>query len=710
MKIDECTHTNSEITQLQVVGEQLIAFSTKDHGLKFFSLLELEVTLNLASEHLNSQTSAIAFSTDSKHVALANANVIDVIHVSSAQLVNTISLSDEVEVLTFDLSNIYIIIGTKNGYVLQYRYNKPFLLSRLHSFTSSGEIYKTKIKQSLVSAFAFHKDTLACSGNKGSIVIIDLHSLSNKELLVHDKVRANALCFVDKDTIISGSIDGVIHILSLQDKNFHKQISVPFTKIKQIILMPNPNYILVSGQSDTVAMIDIKRYKIAQSKYITFEDEVQKIALLDNETMLVALKNMKILKIDLPSIQKLKSLILHNSLDEAFKLIENEPMLLGSNEHKELEKKFDNIYIEAAQALINQDEKFALQITDMFKDISSLKEKIKLLFKAIKHYPRFQIHYSEQKLSLAYAMAYKFPTLQYTWQFKKMEETWRDAFKSAQKQILRGSKNDAKQYLDTYATVISKKAFIQLILKHNNEFIEFLKAIGTKNFTVVDKLASKHSVLTEIPAYIIFNKKINSDLLQAKNNLEIGDVKSAYPYLDKIKDVPRIKKEFITLTHKYEKILEIQEHYERNDFNSCYEMIDKNNYITSITLSVLLEKHWSKIIRKCEEHAFDGNITGIKNTLGELMELKTRRDKIGNLLRLSFHVKIKMLLEKKALSQAETIIYSYIDLFGLDQEIKVIMKMFEISSSSKLAITYTQNHKPKRDAWINSELIMGKLP
>lgn len=710
MKINECVNTRSEITELKVLGDKLIAYSTKLHGLKFYSLEESKTTLNLSSEFLNSQTAAIAFSKDSKHVALANAQVIDILHIPSNQLIKKISTDEDLEILAFDLSSMYIIAGTKSGRVLQYRYNEISLLSRLCSFPANQEIDRSKIKQNFVSAFAFHKNKIACSGYGGSIVIIDLHSLSHKEILTHDKVRTDALCFADKEIIISGNIDGIIHVRSLQDKNFHKQISVPFSRIKKILLMPNPEYIMVSGDSNSVAIVDIKRYKIARSKYIEFEDKIQHIALLDDETMVVALKNMKILAVELPSIEKLKSLILHNSLDEAFKLIENEPMLMGSNEHKELKKKFDKVYLDALDALINHKKNFALQITGMFKEIPLLKEKIKLLFEAFDYYPRFQVLCAEQKLSLAYAMAYKYPALQHTWQYKRMEEAWKSAFINAQKQVLLGNKENAKMYLNAYVTVLSKKELIQLILKNNSEFIQFLKAIANKDFATVDKLASQYSIFTEIPTYIALNEEMDTHLQQAKKYVEKGVIKSASIYLDKIKDMPKMKDEFIKLNKKCKTILKLNEFYEQNNFNSCYEMIDTNRYLSSIKLAVLLEKHWYKVIHTCEEYALQGNIREIKNTLGELMKLRTRRDKIGNLLRLSFHAKIKILMAKKAFKQAETVIYSYIDIFGLDQEVGAIMKTFEIKSSSKLAITHTENYRPKRDAWINSEIIMGKLP
>ncbi|MCD4668239.1 MAG: hypothetical protein K8R44_06600 [Sulfurimonas sp.] len=121
----------------------------------------------------------------------------------------------------------------------------------------------------------------------------------------------------------------------------------------------------------------------------------------------------------------------------------------------------------------------------------------------------------------------------------------------------------------------------------------------------------------------------------------------------------------------------------------------------------MLQKQWSKIISKCEVFALKGNIKDIKTTLGEFINLSSRRDKIGDLFRVSFHSKIKGLLAQKKYKKAEAIIYSYIDIFGLDNEIISIMKMYENFSKTRLAITQNQNNRIDRDNWINSEIIMG---
>jgi hypothetical protein len=91
--------------------------------------------------------------------------------------------------------------------------------------------------------------------------------------------------------------------------------------------------------------------------------------------------------------------------------------------------------------------------------------------------------------------------------------------------------------------------------------------------------------------------------------------------------------------------------------------------------------------------------------LGELINLKTRRDKIGDLFRLGFHIKIKIFIHKKTYKKAESILYSYLDIFGIDKETNNIMRMYEKLSKTKLALS--QESRITRNRWIESEFIMG---
>ncbi len=698
--IYECFQARSKITELKTLNGKSVVLSTEHHGMKQFSASECEIELNMTHKHLNYETSVIAFSSNAQLLALGQNKNIYIIHMPTRKLIATIHLHDEsISAISFDISSTYLIVGTLSSRILQYKYNSGSILSRLYSFE------KTANKENPVTAFDFYQNSLACGNKDGAIAIINLHNRANNVLLTHKRARVNALCFIDTNTLISGHSDGSVHKDTLNDDSVSTQITTPFHTISQIIAIPDTHYSILSVETNFLALLDTKLLKIADSKYMEFEDTIHKITLVNDAILFVALQNNKIFKVELPSAKKLNSLILHNSIEEAFAFAKKNPMIQTSDTYKKLEEHYEKTYMDAVQALINQNKNLAIQLLFLFKNIPSKKENISLLFKSFENYHRFKGVYFEKKYALAYAISSKFPALEHTHEFRQMEKIWKEAFVNAQRHILLKKPDDAKALLNEYITVISKRPIIKLILNNNSAFMEFLKAIEEKEFAKVAGLAKENDSFHKIPSYKALENSTESKLQEIESFIKKGDIQTAKISLQELTEMPYIEKKLEQLHQGCFYALVLQQAYDNDDFKSCYEILDSHPFLYSSELGIMLEKYWIKLMKKCEDYALRGDIKNIKICLGELIDISSRKEKIGDLLRVSFHVKIKMLLSKKSFKNAENIIYSYIDIFGVDTEVHTIMKSFEKISLHKLAITQNQTQRPPRDHWIYSKII-----
>lgn len=705
-RLQECLRTRSEITAITVLNDTSIAFSTRLHGVKVFSSADCSVSKNLSIEHLGHKTTATALSNEHKLLAFANSKVIYVVNLENKTPIQTIRTDDgDIEILSFVEDSPYLIAGTKDGRVSQYRYDGKSQLSRLCSFPYKREDAK-KIRNNYVSALAFHGQYMACSGYGGTITLMKMSSLADKKIIESSKGRINALCFLDNETLLSGSSSGVVQIHSLKETTQSKSINTAFTNIKNIIKMPNPNYVMLSAESNKLIIIDLQQAKVVSNSYLVFEENINHILLDSTETLFITLENNILYKFELPNAEEIKSHILHNTLDEAFILVENDPMLQGTREHKRLEVMYENLYTQAIEALIHSQTKEAQRLTEMFKDVASKREEIRSIFKDFKHYTRFKTLVVEKKYALAYIMSEKFPSLKRTQQFKKMETSFKDAFGFAQKQILIGREDVAKEVLSPYSAVLAKKPIINLLLKQNKDFIDFLKAIQTKNYILIEKLIDKHELFVQIPTYTALRLSEQNALDEIAKLINAAQIKEAIEAIKLLQGTPGIKEELKELYRVAKLVKSLENSYEMGDFIQCYEIIDTHYVLNDLQLSNLLEKHWSKVMDECEEFAFKGDIKSIKDRLGELIGVKTRLAKVGDLLRVSFHSKIKGLLAKRSFLNAENIIYSYIDIFGIDSEISSLMKIHEKLTGKKLAITLHQERLVPRDNWTRSPLIM----
>ena len=275
-----CYRTRSDITAFSLLESGAFAFSTKVHGAKIFSASECSSIKNLSIEQLNYRTTAVAFSKSSELLALANGTTIHIINTQNKLLIQTIrTYEGTIEKIEFIPQSKYLVTGTANGRVMQYRYDGRSGLSRLCSFGQKSSKREEK-KRNFISAFAFYNGILAVSGYGGIITILRMNTYTKRYTIEGTKARINALCFLDDSQIISGNNDGDITIHSLRKYIPAKTITTPFRDINSIVLMPNKNFIMVSGASRKLLLIDIQKAKIVATNYLTFEHNISHLHLL----------------------------------------------------------------------------------------------------------------------------------------------------------------------------------------------------------------------------------------------------------------------------------------------------------------------------------------------------------------------------------------------------------------------------------------------
>ena len=645
----------------------------------------------------------LSFSLNKKLLCYYSTFTIYVVNISDNTIINKIPTHEEITIISFDLTSAYIIAGNQNGRVLQYKYNSNLLLSRLCSFSPKNQ--EISIKYNSVSTLAFYKKKIACGGHRGEIIVMDLYSQSNKKMFTCGNSKVSTLSFLDTDTLIVGSEDGFVHLLYL-NKNYSKQINTPFTTIKQLLHVEKTNYIMVHANTTDIALIDIEKCRLSSSDYMSFKINIESIEIISHELLEVCLKDNTYQHVKVSNVDKLKSLIIHNSIYEAYEHINKEPMLIYTKEYKELESKFDDTYLYAIEALVKEDKNLLLQTIDSFISIPSKKGTIRLLIKAYDNYERFKILFVEKNYHIAYAMSLKFPALQKTPEYFKMEEEWKEVLKNAQKQLLLSNRDSAKEMLNKYITINSKREIIKLVLKDNELFIEFLKANEQKNLTRAYEISSINTVFTKLPTYQSLNDEVQRIIQQIRHEIKKGYIDSAKEYLHMLDGIKHLEVELIKLENECKNTLLLQDAYVKKEFKLCYETLDLNPYLKSTDLGLLLENNYSDLMYECEEYALAGNVKDIKITLGELLGLQSRKSKIGDLLRVGFQAKINSLLYEKNFKSAENIIYSYIDIFGMDNELAYVIKIYEQNAPHKLAVSQNQSKRLKRDSWKNSKVIM----
>lgn len=706
VQIKECQKVRSEITAIKVLHNSTVALSTKSHGIQIFEIKKCQKLQTLTIIQINHKTTAVDFHPTENICAIANEKVIYIVSLTNRTVLQTIvTHNGTINILRFMPNGPYLVSGTSEGRVMLYRYDGQSEISRLVSFAHNKAKKETANKY--VSAFAFSKNYMACSGYGGCVSLIHLNSHQQIRKYCTSKVRVDSLCFIDEDRLLFGNTEGTLFSQSLQNRENSFSINMPFTNIENILAFPASDFVLVSGKSNNISLVNIKTRKLISSKYLVFGDEVQTMAFTDEQNLIVTLQNKQIYHIKFSSLHDLRECILNKNIPQAFEIIDSDPRFQGTKEHGKVESLYEKLYAKAFAHLVSSNKEEIKQLIETIKNIDSKAGDVALLFKAYENYPKLQSFILEKKYALAYTLCERFPPLKYSSYYVKMEENFKQAYTFAQKQILIGRQDIAKEALAPYTTVLSKRALINLLLRQNKEFLDFLKALQNKDCNIIHSLVSKHEVFKDIPGYTALQKSQKALLQDVDSAIDNGQIKKAIEQINSLQGITCNQKELEEIFDKALSAQKLLANYEINDFKKCYELIDKDERLHKLQIVKLLEKHWQKLMTQCEEYALEGNIQSIKEALKELISIPSRAQRTGDLLRLSFYTQIKQLISKNKFKSAENIIYSYIDIFGIDKELKVIMKNYEKYSSNKLAITHEQEKKRTRDDWLGFASFMN---
>ena len=650
------------------------------------------------------QNRLTAFSLEKKLLAIANGSTIYLYSTKTKKQLAAIKSHDgDITQLFFVPNSQHILTATTHGRVIIYNYKDARYNVRLYSWVKR---YKTQLP-TRISAFAFKKHLLALGTSDGKVTLINLNSYAVIDKFSFTNAAISTLCFSDKYELIVIDAHGEIFVHDLQGVQKLKSISTHLSKTRQLLHISKSDFLLINSNKDSLTLFDIKSCKIVRNNYLTFHKEISYIELTKERNLLVVLQNREIIHITLQNRKNLDSLRLHNMVIEAYALVEKNPQLLDSKEYKELEKIYKIKYLNAVKALQNSDEKRAQQLLETCTTIKSKQEEIKLLFIAYKHYERFQSLAMQKMYAPAYALSTKYPPLQYSKEYKVMEKAYKKAYTNAQKQMLLFNDKKAKELLSPYLSVVSKKESINLILKYNQDFLSFLEAIKQNNYTQIKRLLTKHPLFTKIPPYADFLDKLYSTLEKINTLLNAADIEEAQRLMESLKHITLVEEELAIFETKMSIIKELLERYAKNQFKECYELLDTHpELFLELKLANMLEKHWNKLMHKCEKYALYGHMKGVKKTLKELMTTKSRTKRVGGILRVAFIVEIENHIVQQQFQSAENFIYSYIDIFGFDTDLQRVMHEYEKKSSEQLAIIADRQTRVARDAWLQNKLVV----
>ena len=570
-------------------------------------------------------------------------------------------------------------------------------------------------KTSLICVSKDAKFIAFCNKNIINIISVETNSIINT-IDVYDMVTS--ICFDDTHTyIFVGTSIGEVHQykynINLKLSFLHKFFK---SKYNFTNIMVSSQTKLVSGDEyGTILIVDIYTYRL-QELHLNTKIKATAISLIDDENILIGDD-----KGYLSFFSSEKNKIIKNLMTPFTRISQ----IITTPNKKYVLLNNDNYYITLVNLEIRKISILKYLIFE-YKIINIAISDDGLLYVALENNDILNINiYNTKKLSdlvennhinEAYKLVKANPLLEDTVEYEFLEQRYKLAYKEATLGLIYKDKTAIIKLKSIYRNISSKQEDIENLDKAFKEYKHLKDLFSEKKYAICYALIDKFPALKATLEYKKLEERYKSSLLAAQHQMSVNKqdlariilqdyitIRSKRPILKPLlennseylahQEINKIKAKLDTNTLTFHRA------YNHNEFRRCYEILDENPSLNDLELAKLLSKHYKKIIFKCDEFALNGDIQNVQKELGTLLKISTRKKKTGTLLRVSFQAKIKKLIEEVSFREAENMIYSYMDIFGIDSDLTILMKRFEKVSSITLAISEQHQIKKDENAW-----------
>lgn len=715
MRANTRINFNEKIIYLKILQDKKIA--TVDVTNKFcitdLANTDREYEHRFKKAYTHVQKHSISFSVDGKYLAYSEIEqpVVRVINIKTNKLHHSFAThNNKIETLCFDPTSSYLIAGSTSGRVFLWNLFSTGHISRLSSFPEyTPNLFVAPITNYVSTAcFSPSGNLVATTGYGGSIVITDIHTEVSPKRITPKHIRINALSFVGEDYLCAGNIEGGVDFIDLETSQIIKHFQTGFSSISSLCVSSCLKYLFVSANANHIALLSLQDKQILDTTYINLNSKTTNIEIDSHNNLYVSCEDGSVYIYDLFPQQMLELRIKTSSFPKAHNLLVQYPLLKESKLVQDLENLWTDAYDKAISYVEEKEYDEVKTSLKKFASIASKQKQIQEFTDLINHYERFKIAVKHENFALAYSMADNINLLKETTPYKQMEDIWNSAFLKAQAFIIREKTHHLFKVLEPFNKVNAKLCFIQVLVRQPELFLEFIRLINIKKYENIFKIAHQYSCLKEIDAYQKIIKESKTIYSKTVKEIYARTYSQAQEHLDELAHIPHLKSKFEKASSLFSLAQRLEKIYLQKNLINAYTLIDKNEILKKSSLSKKLEKEWTLKIKYCEKNALLGHTKEIKTILKDLINIKTRSQKIGMLFRSSYLTQIKFLILDKNISSLNAAFSNYIKIFSYDTELDNLIIKLKKDNIITIKLNQAQQVRKPRSLWLN--ITKGIIP
>ncbi len=675
MKVRKKVAIGKPVIRLKIIDDKKLVAIDSHTTIRFFEKNEMKLLtgfkVNISHKYYKNQV--VDFSSNGVFFATISQDAKEsrLYSVKTKKMIARIrSHQGEVSCLSFDPFSRYMFSGGEDG--------KTFAVD-----TQSGKILFTLPHHAdTINDITFTKSGswMATSSYDRKVQLFNLTTMKSKEKFRgHAKAVMKALFYghakvvsMDKDS--EGLIWNIATYKILSRFGIHDEVL-------QMVLSKDEKFLFLGTKLGYIVVFDMESEEIISDRLIKVSSSITALC-YDGEKdhLIVGSEDGYISQYYIyDGIMEMKRFLVEKKLAALEELVQKNPLLLYTDIYEKALAFWDASLKKARIAFENGDKEKALEILQPFREIPSKNAMIQRLVRDYEDFDKFALLVKSGKYPLAYSMAAQHPGYKESMLYKAMEKKWSDAVSKASKLALspRGIE-EAKEVLKPFRGISEKSKIIQEIVTQGEISKRFRELVSQKEFQMASELAKRHSFLQELPEYKKMMQYAESLYAKAHELINSGEGLQVLKILRLLSEFPDYKEKISGLLESIERKQHFIEAAKKHHLATAYKMLAEDDSLAETDIGKELMQVWETHMQKAKKFALQGDCSGVEETLHKFFKVETKFSAIATIFAWCYINQLeKAIREKLPCERIAKGIKNYIALFGFDDQIELIFKVFQ---------------------------------
>jgi len=690
MTLKEKIELNRGIVAMDISDNNSLLTVDEAGNFREYSLEDYKLINSLKTNlHNSTWNRRIAFSKNGEYLiyGIPESNYINVFSTLTKQTLYTIEDGfHQGEIIS-------AVTGSENKYFISTSRDGRAFLWNIQTGNSVFTFPKY-IKSINIAIFHSSNNIVAIGGDDGSIQLYDISIMKPLTLIRHN-IPIRSFLFLSDKYLISLDKKNQVILWRYGDGKKVKVMLKNDSVITKIVLSKDEKFLFLATIKGTVILYNLIDHKVINKSYISVSVPITNIVTTpESGNIIISDTKGNIYFYSAHNDQVILSKYIRaQKYQEAYNLINKNDLLKFTQEAEILEMVWNKILAKSKE-MLESEMKDTITVELMLEPFAIVPEKKQIIDTILDDFKQYSLlinFINKESYYLAYDIIEKYPTLEKTRAFKRLESIWQDYFRRAKSKLFEnGGEAESKEILSKFRGVGSKAFTIKNLFQQKNIYIKFQNSIKQKRYNDILNIVQKHNFLETNKDYQEVLQKLDDTYIQMRIAIRKNQLIFAKEKAQFLIGINNYKSEAESTLKEIAIHTEFQLIIKTSDIDKILEMVDKYPYLTNYPEVIEIDNRWKDVVFQAQDLASHGEIDDVLQILTEFNSVKVKFRKIANIFKIAYLSDLHNTItdNEDELSIVIPIlvrgIKKYLLYFGKDQEIKDLVDEIRNISGDKI--------------------------